>query len=174
MKKHKKPPERVAPEQPRALKSAETITAAYDPLVDRLHVIEKIEQIFLGLRCLDERFHCSRIVVERVIAEAIKSGLVQYNGPKPLGTFEQRRALKEVLSKRYLLVVDSGEPDCEGSLGLLMKATGYREARVILSTTPYAHWFLSYHGRPTPDLILHGKWRGLKLIWIPELEQMQL
>ena len=109
----------------RALKYGETIPAAYDPLVDRLYVIEKVEQIFLSLRCLDERFHCSRIVIERIIAEAIKSGLVHYTGLKPLGTYEQRKALEEVMRTRYLLVVDSGEPGAEGSLGLLLKATGY-------------------------------------------------
>lgn len=156
----------------RALKYSDTTFAAYDPLVDRLHVIEKIEEVFLSLRCYDERFHCSRILIERVLAEAIKSGLVQYNGLKPLGTYEQRKALEEVMRTRYLIVVDSGEPEGEGSLGLLLKATGYPMARAMLASTIYAHWFVSYHGQPSPDLVLHGKWRCLKLLWIPDLEHI--
>ncbi len=158
----------------RALQHIEMITAAYDPLVDRLHVIEKIEQIFLSLRCLGDRFHCDRVVIERILAEAIQSGLVQYQRPKPLGTYEQRKALKEVLSRRYLLVVDSGEHDSDGSLGLLLKAASFAEAKVILANTIYAHWFVSYHGQPSPDLVLRGRWRGLKLLWIPDLEHIHV
>lgn len=171
MKKRGKPLAHLDSGSSRALESVERRAGAVDPLVDRLHVIEKIEEIFIRLRCLDERFHSGRIVIERIIAEAIKSGLVRYIGPKSLGTVDQRAALKEVLKSRYLLVVDSGVAG-GGSVGLLMKASGYPEARVILATTPYAHWFLSYHGRPAPDLVLHQKWPGLKLVWIPKIEDL--